>query len=300
MGICRDSRHKRRATGGKRFNDRKKRKFELGRPPTNTKIGVKKVSEVRTRGGNKKFRALRLESGNYSWGSEVCTRKTRILDVVYNASNNELVRTKTLVKGAVCQVDAAPFKAWFMKHYGKELGKKGTTILLSSHLLSDVEDVCDRMVILYGGKIRAEGTADQLLSDSNHTVIKVPHIDTTTLAAVEKTLLDSAGVTVESVESPRQRLEDFFLDIVETARAEQIANAGAGRSGPTAAFLSAAPDEGDALIETLSSDTVPEQRTVSVEKQSVAARMESEAHIAKDEVLEERGRLATRVKKVAG
>ena len=97
---------RRRATGGKRFNDRKKRKFELGRPPTNTKIGVKKVSEVRTRGGNKKFRALRLESGNYSWGSEVCTRKTRVLDVVYNASNNELVRTKTLVKGAIVQVDA--------------------------------------------------------------------------------------------------------------------------------------------------------------------------------------------------
>ena len=106
MGICRDSRHKRRATGGKRFNDRKKRKFELGRPPTNTKIGVKKVSEVRTRGGNKKFRALRLESGNYSWGSEVCTRKTRVLDVVYNASNNELVRTKTLVKNAIVQIDA--------------------------------------------------------------------------------------------------------------------------------------------------------------------------------------------------
>ena len=104
MGICRDSRHKRRATGGKRFNDRKKRKFELGRPPTNTKIGVKKVSEVRTRGGNKKFRALRLESGNYAGGSEVCTRKTRVLDVVYNASNNELVRTKTLVKNAIVQV----------------------------------------------------------------------------------------------------------------------------------------------------------------------------------------------------
>ena len=38
-----------------------------------------------------------------------------------------------------------------------ELGRRGTTILLSSHLLADVEDVCDRMVILYGGKIRAEG-----------------------------------------------------------------------------------------------------------------------------------------------
>merc|ERR1711903_340522 len=105
----------------------KKRKFELGRPPTNTKIGVKKVSEVRTRGGNKKFRALRLESGNYSWGSEVCTRKTRVLDVVYNASNNELVRTKTLVKNAIVQIDATPFRQWYETHYGISLGKKRKT-----------------------------------------------------------------------------------------------------------------------------------------------------------------------------
>jgi ABC-2 type transport system ATP-binding protein len=169
----------------------------------------------------------------------------------------------------------------------QELGKKGTTILLSSHLLSDVEDVCDRMVILYGGKIRAAGTADQLLSDSNHTVIRVPHIDTRTIAAVEKTLQDSAGVSVEAVESPRQRLEDFFLDIVESARAEQIANAGAGKSGPTASFLNAAPAEGEALIETLSSDALEAPAAVGVEKQSAAARKEVEADAAKDEVLEE-------------
>ena len=169
----------------------------------------------------------------------------------------------------------------------QELGRKGTTILLSSHLLSDVEDVCDRMVILYGGKIRAQGTADQLLSDSKHTVIKVPHIDTSTLAAVEKTLQDSAGVTVEAVESPRQRLEDFFLDIVETARAEQIANAGAGRSGPTAAFLGTDSVEGESLIETLSSDAAEAPAVIGVEKQSAEARKEVEADAAKDEVLQE-------------
>ena len=169
----------------------------------------------------------------------------------------------------------------------QELGRKGTTILLSSHLLSDVEDVCDRMVILYGGKIRAEGTADQLLSDSNHTVIRVPHIDTKTIAAVEKTLQESAGVSVEAVESPRQRLEDFFLDIVESARAEQIANAGAGKSGPTASFLNTEPVEGEALIETLSSDALEAPAVVGVEKQSPAALKEVEAHAAKDEVLEE-------------
>uniref|UniRef100_A0A7S3JYM8 40S ribosomal protein S8 n=1 Tax=Aureoumbra lagunensis TaxID=44058 RepID=A0A7S3JYM8_9STRA len=124
MGISRDSRHKRRATGGKREQYRKKRKFELGRQPAMTKIGEKRVHVVRGRGGNNKYRAIRLESGNFSWGSEVCTRKTRILDVVYNASNNELVRTKTLVKGAIVLIDAHPLKSWYEQHYGVEIGKK--------------------------------------------------------------------------------------------------------------------------------------------------------------------------------
>ena len=73
---------------------------------------------------HKKFRAIRLDSGNFSWGSENTTHKTRILDVNYNASNNELVRTKTLVKSAVVQIDAAPFRAWYQQHYGKKIGVK--------------------------------------------------------------------------------------------------------------------------------------------------------------------------------
>lgn len=106
------------------------------------------VRRLRVRGGNFKFRALRLDSGNYSWPSQAVTRKTRILDVNYNASNNELarrhppprharrqsrpgpkpcraarvsweaptprpcpqVRTQTLVKAAVVQIDATPFR----------------------------------------------------------------------------------------------------------------------------------------------------------------------------------------------
>ena len=106
MGISRDSQHKRRLTGGKKPKHHMKRKFEMGRQMAMTKIGAKRTREVRCRGGNMKYRALRLDTGNFSWGSEVCTRKTRVLDVVYNASNNELVRTKTLVKGAIVQVDA--------------------------------------------------------------------------------------------------------------------------------------------------------------------------------------------------
>ncbi|RWW07570.1 hypothetical protein GW17_00029045 [Ensete ventricosum] len=84
----------------------------------------KTVMRVRVRGGSVKWRALRLDTGNYSWRSEAVTRKTRVLDVVYNASNNELVRTQTLVKSAIVQVDAAPFKQWYFQHYGVEIGRK--------------------------------------------------------------------------------------------------------------------------------------------------------------------------------
>ncbi|KAL4539118.1 hypothetical protein Ndes2526B_g02619 [Nannochloris sp. 'desiccata'] len=128
MGISRDSLHKRRSTGGKQNPWRKKRKYELGRQPAMTKLSSNVcVRPVRVRGGNSKFRALRLDHGNFSWGSEAVTRKTRVLDVVYNASNNELVRTQTLVKNAIVQIDAAPFKQWYQQHYGVEVGikKKG-------------------------------------------------------------------------------------------------------------------------------------------------------------------------------
>ncbi|CDK25887.1 unnamed protein product [Kuraishia capsulata CBS 1993] len=124
MGISRDSRHKRSATGAKRAQFRKKRKFELGRQGANTRIGPKRIHAVRTRGGNQKFRALRVETGNFSWASENITRKTRITGVAYHPSNNELVRTNTLTKSAIVQIDATPFKSWFENHYGASLGKK--------------------------------------------------------------------------------------------------------------------------------------------------------------------------------
>ncbi|KAJ5601270.1 hypothetical protein N7510_010804 [Penicillium lagena] len=124
MGISRDSRHKRSATGAKRAFYRKKRAFEKGRQPANTRIGTKRIHLVRTRGGNRKFRALRLESGNFSWGSEGVSRKTRVIGVSYHPSNNELVRTNTLTRSAVVQIDAAPFRQWYEAHYGQGIGRR--------------------------------------------------------------------------------------------------------------------------------------------------------------------------------
>ena len=130
IGISRDKWHKRRPTGGRMVIIRKKRKFELGRPSAGTKIGTSRIHTVRTRGGNKKYRALRLEAGNFAWGSEAQARKTRIIDVVYNASSNELIRTKTLVKNCIIQIDAAPFRQWYESHYSLPLGrKKGTKLV---------------------------------------------------------------------------------------------------------------------------------------------------------------------------
>ncbi|KAF1997866.1 40S ribosomal protein-like protein S8 [Amniculicola lignicola CBS 123094] len=124
MGISRDSRHKRSASGAKRAYYRKKRAFEKGRQPANTRIGAKRIHLVRTRGGNRKFRALRLDSGNFAWGSEGVARKTRVIGVAYHPSNNELVRTNTLTKSAVVQIDAAPFRQFFEAHYGSSLGRR--------------------------------------------------------------------------------------------------------------------------------------------------------------------------------
>ncbi|MCP9265228.1 40S ribosomal protein S8 [Dirofilaria immitis] len=119
MGISRDNWHKRRATGGKRCPPHKK-EVRAGA----SSIGAKRIHLVRCRGGNIKHRALRLDFGTFSWGSEGCTRKTRIVDTVYNASNNELVRTKTLVKNSIITVDAVPFRQWYEAHYAVPLARK--------------------------------------------------------------------------------------------------------------------------------------------------------------------------------
>jgi small subunit ribosomal protein S8e len=102
----------------------KKRAFEAGRQESNTRIGAKRIHLVRTRGGNRKFRALRLESGNFSWASEGIARKVRVIVVAFHPSNNELVRTNTLTKSAVVQIDAAPFRQWYEAHYGQNLGRR--------------------------------------------------------------------------------------------------------------------------------------------------------------------------------
>ncbi|MDA1008363.1 MAG: ABC transporter ATP-binding protein [Planctomycetota bacterium] len=149
-----------------------------------------------------------------------------------------------------------------------ELKRRGKTILLSSHLLADVEDVCDRMVILYGGRIRAEGTATELLADSRRTIIETPRLDEKTIRRIDELLRTEAGVSIERVDAPRQRLEAFFLDLVERAVAEQTDTSGARTGGQTAAFLKE-EREGDVLVAELTREETPVVRPAVIASDAV-------------------------------
>jgi len=91
-----------------------------------------------------------------------------------------------------------------------ELKQRGKTVLFSSHLLEQVEDVADRVIILHRGQKLREGRLDELLTRGNEWEIKVeglPENDRKEMRAwVEK-----RGGRVVGEGAPRERLEDYFL-----------------------------------------------------------------------------------------
>merc|ERR1712100_368281 len=126
-----------------------------------TKLAPKRVRSVRTRGGNTKYRALRLDHGNMAWASESISRKCRILNVVYNSCSNELVRTNTLVKNCIVEIDATPLRQWYESHYVEALGrKKGTEIEADDQLLRTRSQKAMAVI----EKRRAAGRCDERLA----------------------------------------------------------------------------------------------------------------------------------------
>jgi ABC-2 type transport system ATP-binding protein len=117
---------------------------------------------------------------------------------------------------------------------GREYKK---TILLSSHLLSDVEEVCDRVTILYGGKIQVGGKMDDVLSQRDRVQFTCDRLSPASIKAIQD-IVAREGKTVD-VTTPRNRLETLFLKIVEQAHAQRVETAGAGSGGEIAGFLGA-------------------------------------------------------------
>jgi len=123
-----------------------------------------------------------------------------------------------------------------------ELKRRGKTIILCSHLLADVEDVCDRACIMFGGKVRAMGTCDELLTDTDLTTFETDRLDAETIQEIEQ-VLSRRSKAINRVQQPRQRLEQLFLDIVNKAQAEGEATSGARASDRIAAFLRQGAEE---------------------------------------------------------
>jgi ABC-2 type transport system ATP-binding protein len=116
------------------------------------------------------------------------------------------------------------------------LAKRGKTIILSSHLLSDVEDVCDRVVIYYGGKIQAQGTLKDLLTTPDVTRITSPLLRRDTMKRVLDIIRSEVAQDAVSVDNPTQNLESYFLGVVEKARAAEASTSGA-LAGAVADYL---------------------------------------------------------------
>ncbi len=124
----------------------------------------------------------------------------------------------------------------------RDLGRKGKTILLSSHVLSDVEDVCDRVTILYGGQQRAMGEVNELLRERDVTQITTPPLSDDTIAKIRDMVNRLEKKEILSISNPRVKLEEFFLKIVEEAQAANVHTHGAGKAGAIPEFLQKATE----------------------------------------------------------
>jgi ABC-2 type transport system ATP-binding protein len=142
----------------------------------------------------------------------------------------------------------------------RDLGNRGKTILLSSHLLADVEDVCDRVTILYGGQERASGHTRELLSQRDQTRITTERLAPETIEQIKEMVRREEGKRVLEVATPADKLESFFLRIVEQAQAANIATSGARAAGKLPDFLSMVEPAGDQVIQSLVSAARNTQR----------------------------------------
>lgn len=137
------------------------------------------------------------------------------------------------------------------------LAQRGKTVILSSHLLADVEDVCDRVVIYYGGKIQAMGTLKELLAKPDAMRITTPLLPRPTIEKVLALIRQEVGEQKVKLDTPTQNLESYFLGVVERAKQSETTS-GATSGAKVAAYLRGdadRPSEADRVLERLSLPT---------------------------------------------
>ena len=124
-----------------------------------------------------------------------------------------------------------------MKDLILTLARRGKTVVLSSHLLADVEDVCDRILILYNGRAQASGPIRDLLEERSRARLTLPAgCSAEAMRRILEAAREALGAEPE-IDHPRRNLEEFFLDVVARARAAGAADTGAGAGGAVAGYL---------------------------------------------------------------
>src|SRR5881409_1417333 len=134
------------------------------------------------------------------------------------------------------------------------LARRGKTVILSSHLLADVEDVCDRVVIYYGGRIHAMGSLKELLAKPDSIRITAPVLSRQTLDRVLETIRRDVSEDKIRIDTPTQNLESYFLAVVEKARESAAETSGATSGSRVAAYLrgeAQTPSPSDKILERL-------------------------------------------------
>ena len=161
------------------------------------------------------------------------------------------------------------------------LAERGKTVILSSHLLADVEDVCHRAMILYGGRVQAIGTMKELLSDQDATRITSPALSRETMNQVLKLIREDTQSQEVHVDNPTQNLENLFLNIVEQARKKESETSGATSGHRVAEYLrgKAGENQADRVLAHLtrsekpipSQDQAPRPTTPAVDEDKLAS-----------------------------
>ena len=109
-----------------------------------------------------------------------------------------------------------PLSSREMKDLILKLKEQGKTVVMCSHFLADVQDVCDRIAILYGGELKVLGRVEELLQEQDETLLRSSRLSEQAVAEVRE-VLKRHGADLK-VEHPTATLEDLFLRTVRDSR----------------------------------------------------------------------------------
>ena len=153
-----------------------------------------------------------------------------------------------------------------MKDLFVQLARRGKTILLCSHLLADVEDVCDRIGILYGGRMQVEGPVGSLLQRTDKKQILTGPISNSAMRQIEQILRKEKAEC--QITSPMDKLEEFFVRTVAVAQEQKQPTSGAVSTTEIKGFLAEEqPLEGilDKLVAASVQDQIPSSPDIQTE-----------------------------------